>query len=103
MIEGIKRQVKAGNYRFTLHGFERCGERNISPQEVKHAILSGEVIEKYSEDKSGPTCLIFGFSEEGKILHVQCSVEPVWVITAYDPTLDPDKWDVDFKRRQGKS
>ena len=22
-----------------------------------------------------------------KILHVQCSIDPVWIITAYDPTL----------------
>lgn len=31
-----------------------------------------------------------------------CSVllTPVWIITAYDPTLDPDRWDKDFKRRR---
>ena len=70
MIESIKKQVKAGNYRFTVHGFEQCVERHISPNEVKYAILLGEVIEKYSEDKYGPSCLIYGVSEEGKILHV---------------------------------
>jgi hypothetical protein len=31
---------------------------------------------------------------------VQCSIDPVWIITAYDPTLNSDKWDKDFKRRQ---
>jgi hypothetical protein len=51
MIERIKKQVKAGNYRFTVHGFERCVERHISPNKVKYAILSGEVIEDYPEDK----------------------------------------------------
>jgi hypothetical protein len=99
MIERIKKQVRAENYRFTLHGFERCVERRISPNEVKHAILSGEVIEEYPEDKYGQSCLIYG----GKILHVQCSIDPVWIITAYDPTLNSDKWDKDFKRRQVKS
>ena len=102
MIERIKKQVKAGKYRFTVHGFERCVERHISPNEVKYAILLGEVIEKYSEDKYGSSCLIYGVSEEGKILHVQCSIDPVWIITAYDPTLNPDKWDKDFKRRRVK-
>ena len=100
MIERIKKQVKAGNYRFTVHGFERCVERHISPNEVKYAIFSGEVIEEYPEDKYGLSCLIYGVSKEGRILHVQCSIEPVWIITAYDPTLDPDKWDKDFKRRR---
>jgi hypothetical protein len=98
MIERIKKQVKARNYRFTTHGFERCVERHISPSEVQHAILTGEIIEEYSEDKYGPSCLIYGIGGERRILHVQCSIDPVWIITAYDPTLEPDKWDKDFKR-----
>ncbi|MEA3385041.1 MAG: DUF4258 domain-containing protein [Thermodesulfobacteriota bacterium] len=43
-----------------MHGFERCVERRISPNEVKYAILSGEVIEEYPEDKYGQSCLIYG-------------------------------------------
>ena len=39
MIERISKQVEAGNYRFTVHGFERCVERHISPNEVKYAIF----------------------------------------------------------------
>lgn len=103
MIERIKKQVKAGNFHFTIHGFERCVERNISPKEVKHAKLSGEVIEKYPKDKYGASCLIYGIGEERRILHVQCSINPVWIITAYDPTLKPDKWNEDFRRRRIKS
>jgi len=78
-------------------------ERNISPKEIENVILFGEVIEDYPEDKYGPSCLICGITEEGRILHVQCSIDPVWIITAYDPTLDPEEWDKDFKRRQIKS
>ena len=103
MIERIKKQVEAENYRFTIHGFERCVERYISPNEVKYAMLSGEVIEDYPKDKYGPSCLIYGVTKEGRILHVQCSIDPVWVITAYDPTLNPDEWEADFKRRIKKS
>lgn len=103
MIEKIKQQVKAGNYRFTIHGFERCVERHISPNEVKYVILSDEVIEEYPEDKYGPSCLIYGITEDGKILHVQCSIDPVWIITAYDPTLNPEEWENNFKRRRTKS
>jgi hypothetical protein len=102
MIESIKKQVETGNYRFTLHGFERCVERSISPDEVKEAVLSGEIIENYPEDKYGPCCLIYGITREGKILHVHCSIDPVWVITAYDPTLKPEVWEADFKRRRRK-
>ena len=70
---------------------------------MKYAMLSGEVIEDYPDDKYGPSCLIYGVNREGRILHVQCSIDPVWVITAYDPTLNPDEWEADFKRRIKKS
>ena len=103
MIEMIKEQVERENYRFTVHGFERCVERNISPKEVKYAIMLGEIIEEYPKDKYGPSCLIYGVNEEGRILHVQCSIDPVWIIMVYDPTLNFEEWDKDFKSRLLKS
>ena len=103
MIENIKKRVKADDYRFTIHAFERCVERGISPEQVKSAILSGEIIEDYPNDKYGPSCLIHGVTREGNILHVQCSMEPVWIVTAYDPTLNPEDWDRDYNRRRKTS
>jgi hypothetical protein len=103
LIENIKKRVKADNYRFTIHAFERCVERGISPEQVKRVILCGEIIEDYPNDKYGPSCLIYGATREGKILHVQCSMEPVWIITAYDPTLSPEEWDRDYQRRRETS
>ncbi|MBW1700225.1 MAG: DUF4258 domain-containing protein [Deltaproteobacteria bacterium] len=103
MIEKIKKQVRAGSYRFTIHAFERCVERGISPEQVKSAILSGEIIEDYPNDKYGPSCLIHGVTREQNILHVQCSIEPVWIVTVYDPTLNPEEWDEDYKTRRKKS
>jgi len=35
MIEDIKRKIEIGDYRLTIHAFERCVERNISPNEPK--------------------------------------------------------------------
>jgi len=102
LIDTIKKQVKSGNYRYTIHGFERCVEREISPNETEGVILSGEIIENYTDDKYGPTCLIHGKTEKGRILHVHCSIEPVWIITGYDPTLNPEEWEADYKRRRKK-
>ena len=70
--------------------------------DVKHAILPGEVIEDYPKDKYDPSCLIYGITKQGKILHVQCSIDPVWIITAYAPTLNPKEWSEDFKKRRAK-
>jgi len=102
MIEKIRKRVEAEEWRLTVHAFERCVERAISPVEIKCAMLSGEIIEDYPKDKYGPSCLVCGTTEKGRILHVQCSIDPVWIITAYDPTLNTGRWDKAFKRRQVK-
>jgi len=103
MLDDIRRRIENGNYSFTIHGFERCIERGIAPEEVKYAIIHGEIIEEYPEDKYGPSCLILGKGRNGKLIHVHCSIDPVWIITAYDPTLSPNEWDSAFKkRRRGK-
>ena len=87
MIDNIRKRVEDGDYALTIHGFERCVERNISPDEIRYVILSGEIIEDYPKDKYSPSCLIYGSTEKGRILHVQCSIDPVWIITAYAPTF----------------
>jgi hypothetical protein len=98
-LDFIQSIVKNNKHRFTLHSLERIIERDIQPNEVREAILNGEIIENYPEDKFGHSCLIFGKSNQ-KILHVQCSVNPVWIITAYDPTSMADKWEVGYKKRK---
>jgi len=75
-------------------------ERDIWPDELKEVIIPGEIIESYPEDKYGPSCLILGMTEKGRVLHVQCSLNPVWIITAYDSALNPEEWDANFKRRR---
>jgi methanogenic corrinoid protein MtbC1 len=103
ILEEMKKKVNAGEYRYTIHALERCVERNISPIEVEEVMLSGEIIEDYPQDKYGPSCLIYGKTKTGRIIHVQCSIGPVWVITTYDPASAPEEWEEDFRRRRDKS
>ena len=99
-IKVVKWRVKEGRYRYTIHGLERSVERKTSPNEVADAIMSGEIIEEYAQDKYGPTCLISGVTRRGRIIHVQCSIDPVWIITCYDPSASPGQWEEGFKRRR---
>ncbi|MDQ1354605.1 MAG: hypothetical protein QG657_4914 [Acidobacteriota bacterium] len=96
----IRARVRAGEYRFTVHSLERRIERSINKTEIEEAIFGGEIIEDYPEDKYGPSCLILGFTNEGRPIHVQCSLEPVWVITCYDPSQKPLDWDEYFRKRR---
>ncbi len=99
-IAKIKAKIKKGEYRFTIHATERRIERKISKQEIECAIESGEIIEEYDQDKYSPSCLILGYTKRKRPLHIQCSIDPVWIITCYDPSLEKDKWTEDYKRRK---
>ena len=71
---------------------ERASIRGIDPLEVKEALLNGEIIENYPEDKRGHSCLAYGKTLIKKDIHVLCGVayDILWVITVYEP--DPEEW-----------
>ena len=99
MLRKIQDSVREDKYRFTVYALERLIERDINPNQVQEAILFGKIIEDYPEDKYGHSCLVCGWCSQNTILHVQCSVDPVWIITAYDPTLNPEKWNHSYTKR----
>jgi hypothetical protein len=98
-LAAIRAAIEAGNYRFSQHARRQLSSREITVAEVEAAISRGEVIEDYPDDKYRPSCLILGWSHEGRPLHVQCShaMPDVIVVTQYEP--DPDEWTEDLRRR----
>jgi len=100
-MEEIRADIWTGNYRVSDHAVKRMIKRSIDRIEIEEAILAGEIIEEYPDDKYSPSCLIYGMSKAGRHLHVQISLPPsVVVITAYEP--DPSEW-TDFRVRRTKS
>lgn len=101
IIDEIRIKVKNHQYEFSKHAVDQSIIRDISVTEVEDAIgRRSEVIEDYPEDKYGPSCIILGFTKEGRPLHVQCSYPSrplVKIITLYQP--DPDLW-IDFRIRK---
>jgi hypothetical protein len=69
-------------------------------EKCKHYLVEhGEIIEDYPEDVRGHSCLILGFSEGGRAIHVVCSPKDEYlaIITAYLP--DKDEWSDNFRVR----
>ena len=100
-LNEVKAEITAGNYRFSDHAVKRMIRRSIDRMEVEEAVLTGEIIEEYPEDKYSPSCLIYGVSKAGRHLHVQLSLPPaVIVITAYEP--DASEW-IDYRVRRTKA
>jgi len=74
-------------------------DRMITASEIRDAVQFGEVIEEYSEDQRGESCLVF-YAKENRVIHVVCSPKKEYlaIITAYLPA--PDQWSSDFKVRR---
>lgn len=98
-IQPIQQIARQADLIFTEHAIRQMARRFISVDEVSEAILSGEIIEDYPDDKYSPSCLILGSTQRGRALHVQCSAPPrVRVVTVYQP--DADEWIQDRIRRK---
>ena len=84
----------------TEHALDKISERKIEYDDIKQAILNGEIIENYPNAYPYPGCLVLGLSAETKSLHVVVGlgIGKLWVITAYYPTLN--KWENDYKIRK---
>jgi len=100
LIQAIRDKVASGDFEFSQHALDQSILRRISVKQFREACAVGEVIEDYPNDKYEPSCLILGFTEAGRPLHVQCSHPSrplVKVITLYEP--DPTQW-LGFKQRR---
>ena len=98
-LDAIRATARRRLLIFTDHAIRQMIKRQITDDEVRDAILSGEVIEDYPDDKYSPSCLLFGKTQAWRSLHVQCSAPPrVRVVTAYEP--DPDEWRDGRQRRR---
>lgn len=101
MIREIRNKIQEGQFELSRHSVDQSILRRISMQELREAVAGGEIIEDYPEDKYGPSCLVLGFTQAGRPLHIQCSYPSrplVKIITLYEP--DPTEW-IDFKVRRG--
>ncbi len=89
-LRRIQDSINKGNYRLSSHAEHEREADQITKVELDEAFFSSqaEIIEDYPNDPRGPSCLILGFTSQGKPLHVVMGlVDPMVIITVYRPTL----------------
>jgi len=82
------------------HALERLLERGLTRSMVFDTLMTGELIEDYSTDRSVPSGLILGW-QASRPLHVVIALEEdgtLAIITAYEPT--PEHFESDFRTRR---
>ena len=98
-IEALRYLCRADKVKWTIHALKRIRERKVLSDAIINAVLSGEIIEQYQDDKPFPSCLVFN-SDNSAPIHavVSSDNESVYIITAYIPSLDD--WECDYKTRK---
>jgi len=80
----------------------RMHERKIYADEIKDALLNGEIIEEYEKNLPLPSYLILGATTNSKLLHIVVAIDMaikiLWIITVYVPSLD--RWEEGFRTRR---
>jgi hypothetical protein len=97
-IEWIQTKVSKGKYHFSKHGDQERQNDNLSILEVEEALLHGRLLEYYSDTGRGESCLMVGFTNRGKPIHVVCGEQDgnLTIITTYIPT--PPKFKNPYER-----
>ena len=103
-IKWIRDQIRQARFLVSFTHTEKLRRRRIEIEAIKEAVAGGGIIESYPEDARGPSCLMLGWSQTGRPIHVVCGkTQDDWllIITAYEP--DPDEWERDWKKRKGRA
>lgn len=97
-IKWIQSKVRHSQYYLSRHADRERQEDNLAIEEIEQAILSGRVLEQYEDTGRGESCLVAGFTDEGKPVHSVCGYRGEWmvVITIYIPR--PPKFKNPYER-----
>ena len=97
-IDWIRKLVEKGEYYFSKHGDQERQNDNLTIAEIEEALIAGRILEYYEDTGRGENCLIAGFTEAGKPIHIVCGKRgdcPV-IITVYIP--QPPRFRTPFER-----
>ena len=95
----LRGQVAAGEWEISFHADAAMEDEGISPDELREAIATGQILENYPDARRGPCCLLSGRTAAGRPLHLVCTTArtPVVIMTVYVP--QPPKWVTPTERR----
>lgn len=97
-IEWIKNKIRNGEEFFSRHAEQERQNDNLTLAEVREALLNGLIVEHYEDTGRGESCLVAGFTNQGKPVHVVCGerMKKVIIVTVYIPS--PPKFKNPYER-----
>ncbi len=97
-IEWIRERVGKSEYYFSKHGDQERQNDNLTVDDIEKALMTGRILEQYEDTGRGESCLVAGFTEDGKPIHGVCGKRggSLVVITVYVP--QPPRFKTPYER-----
>ncbi|MBU0699917.1 DUF4258 domain-containing protein [bacterium] len=97
-IEWIIERVSKNEYYLSKHGDEERQNDDLLIEEVEEALFLGRILEYYENTGRGESCLVAGFTNSGKPIHIVCGKreEQMVIVTVYIP--HPPKFITPYER-----
>ena len=93
-IENLREAIRNGRFRVSRHSANAARDDGLAISEIFASVLSGEIIEEYSDSRPYPSCLIYGRDSKGDPAHsvwgYDAAAPLAILITTYRP--DPARW-----------
>lgn len=93
----ICNEIKNQSYEISLHADDERIADGLTIFQLESVLLDCQILEQYTDDPRGESCLVLGFTTGGTPVHVVCGMNPsghLILITVYIPTMpkwrDPD-------------
>jgi len=97
-IKWVQKRVKRNEYYFSKHGDQERQNDNLTIYEIEEALLAGRVLEQYKDVKRGESCLVAGFTKEGKPIYVVCGRRGNWLVVVTVYIIQPPKFRTPYER-----
>ncbi|MBI4245626.1 MAG: DUF4258 domain-containing protein [Candidatus Rokubacteria bacterium] len=96
-LDAIREAFCRGTYLFTVTGYPKMLKLGLKAADLEEAICQDapEIIEDYPDDPRGPACLVLGWADLARPLHIVVGYGdlpnvPIEAVTVYEP--DPRQW-----------
>jgi hypothetical protein len=93
----IREKVQKEEYDLSAHAHQERQDEQITIEEIEKNLLVGDILERYTNDPRGESCLVVG-KILGKALHIVCGMreDRLLIVTVYRPKKPT--W-IDYKTR----
>jgi hypothetical protein len=100
ILRRIADQVASEAFRVTQHAQQEMAAEDILLSDVLEVLSRPQVLENYPDHRRGACCLVSGYTQSVRPLHVVCTTaQPLLIIiTVYEPK--PPKWVTPTQRRK---